>query len=298
MVRYAEYTEQDFDKDVDRANQIGGRAIMELQQGENVVRFVPSNTPGVSPIRSTGMHYVDAIPGLDKMVVFACPKKELQQPCPVCDAGSQLMRSPNPIDRERGERIGAKLTLYANVVDRSAPADDPNQGIRVLRFGKQILEQLKTIRRSTRTGGDFFDPGPNGFDIVITREGTEKSTKYKVIPDRQNSPLFEDTELAQYVIDNAYDLNTFVEAVVPDQVVAALQSAAGNVQLAGRAAPAARQLPQRASAPARQAPAAPSGQRSGSALFEPTPPAASAAQTIADADFTDEDDDFGPPPKA
>jgi hypothetical protein len=302
IVRYAEYSVTDFDRDVDRANQLGGSTLMELKQGENVVRFVPSKEPGVSPIRSTGMHYVDAVPGLDKMVVVACPKKELQQPCPICDAATQLLRSPNPIDRERGERIQAKLTLYANVVDRAAPPDDPNFGLRVLRFGKQILEQLKTIRRSERTGGDFFDPTEKGFDIVIIREGTEKSTKYKVVPDRQNSALYDDVELCQATIDNGYDLNTYVNTVVPDALIAALESASG---MGRQAAPAARQLPARAAAPVTQTrlsqpqrQAAAGGARAGSSLFDqPAGPVPSGGQTIADADFTDEEDDFGPPAK-
>lgn len=294
IVRYAEYSAEEFEKDVDRANQIGGSALMDLKQGENVVRFVPSSAPGVTPMRSTGMHYVDAIPGLDRTVVFACPKKELGQPCPVCDASTQLQRSPNPIDRERGDRISSKLTLYANVVDRSAPADDPNYGLRVIRYGKQILEQLKTIRRSERTGGDFFDPTENGFDIVITREGEMKSTKYKVIPDRKNSPMFQDVQLIQAVIDNTYDLNTFVTPVVPEEVIRVLEANAGQ----SRAQASARALPARAAAPslpatARSAPT----QKAGSTLF--TQAAPSAAQTVADADFTDEDDDaiFGPPPE-
>lgn len=306
IVRYAEYSEADFDKDVDRANQLGGSTMMELKQGENVVRFIPSKEAGISPIRSTGMHYVDAVPGLDKMVVVACPKKELQQACPICEAATQLLRSPNPIDRERGERIQAKLSLYANVVDRSAPADDPNYGLRVLRFGKQILEQLKTIRRSPRTGGDFFNPGPEGFDIVITREGTEKSTKYKVIPDRQNSALYDDVDLCQAAIDNGYDLNTYVNTVVPDALLAALESASG---MGRQSTPATRQLPARApsagSPPVTQtrlaAPQRTAGARAGSSLFgEPSAgPMPSGGQTVADADFTEEDeDDFAPPKKA
>lgn len=300
IVRYAEYSAEEFEKDVDRANQIGGSSLMDLKQGENVVRFVPSATPGKTPMRSTGMHYVDAIPGLDRVVVFACPKKELGQPCPVCDMGSQMQRSANPIDRERGERIASKLTLYANVIDRSAPADDPNYGLRVLRFGKQILEQLKTIRRSTRTGGDFFDPGPNGFDIVITREGEMKSTKYKVIPDRNNSPMFQEVELVQAVIDNAYDLDSFVTPVVPEEVLRVLEANAGQARSAA-AQP--RALPARAASPALPATArSATAPRVGSTMFtQPAaaPAAPSAAKTIADADFTDEDDDaiFGPPPE-
>jgi hypothetical protein len=297
IIRYAAYTEEDFNQDVDRAAQIGGTSLMELKQGENVVRFVPLPHPGVSPLRTTGMHYVDAIPGLDRTVVFACPKKELNQPCPVCDAGAALAKSPNPIDRERGERVAVKLTIYANVIDRSAPADDPNHGLRVLRFGKSILEQLKTIRRSPRTGGDFFNPGPEGFDIVISREGEMKSTKYKVIPDRQNSPLFEDPELAQSVIDNTYDLSTYVVPVVPETVIAALESASGSVSRQ-HAAPASRQLPARAATPvSRGVVSTPAGARPGASLFEPHAP--SGGQTVADADFTDEDDDdFGPPKEA
>jgi hypothetical protein len=296
IVRYAEYSEQAFDEDVNRANAIGGTAIMDLKQGENVVRFIPSKEPGVSPLRTTGMHFVDTVPGLDKVAVFACPKKELMQPCPVCDAAAQLMRSPNPIDRERGEKISVKLTIYANVIDRSAPADDPNYGVRVLKFGKAILEQLKTIRRSTRTGGDFFNPGPTGFDIVIFREGEKMSTRYKVVPDRTNGPIYAETELAQAVIDNAYDLNAYVNPVVPEQVANYLMSSRGyqaSAEPARAALPAGSRAPYTRPAPPAAA-AAPKPQSVGAGLFGE--PVSSASQTVADADFSeDEDDDFGPP---
>lgn len=298
IVRYAEVTEEAFDAEANRANQIAGSVILEIKQGENVVRFVPPKDPKHPFLRSTAMHYVE-LPGLERIAVFACPKVELKQPCPACEAAARLTASPSPVDKQLGDRIGQKMTVYANVVDRSAPADDPNYGLRVIRFGKQILEQLKTIRRSQRTGGDFFNPGPQGFDIVIMREGEQRSTKYKVIPDRNNCPIFDDAALVQAVIDNQYDLNQYVDPATTEEVLRALDScgrgsatARGSLPPPARAAytPAVRAEP--AGAPAGQA-------RAGAGLFDGPPRATpSAAQTVAEAEFTDEDDDdFGPPPQ-
>ncbi len=223
IVRYEAYNEEDFERDYNRAKGITGAAIMELQEGPNIVRFIPSNRPEVTPMRSTGMHFVDAIPGLDQTLVFACPKQELQQPCPVCLHVEELRRSANPVDRARADRVAVKLRVYANVVDRSAPPDDPQHGLRVLGFGKSVLEQLKTIRRNSKMGGDFFQPDPRGFDIVIVKEGEGMQTRYKVIPVRENAPLDADIAMTQALIDNQYDLNQYVNPQVPEEIITALQ---------------------------------------------------------------------------
>jgi hypothetical protein len=223
IVRYVPYSIEEFEHDAERARQVAGNAFMDLVVGDNVVRFVPPKLPGATPIRSTGMHFVQAIPGIDRTIAFACPAKELGQPCPVCAKVDEMRRSGNPVDREMGNKMAVTLAIYSNVIDRRAAADDPNGGLRVLRYGKSILEQLKTVRRNPRMGGDFFDPTPLGFDMVIVKEGEGMTTKYKVLPDRNPSPLAPDPVLAQQLIDNQHDLEQFVTPVVPDEILNALQ---------------------------------------------------------------------------
>jgi hypothetical protein len=218
LVRYGSYTPEAADSDAARVATITGNVYMELQAGENLVRFIPPKLSMPSPLRVTAMHYVDAIPGLDKKLVFACPRAELKVPCVVCAEVERLSKSPSPSDRERAYKISAGLRVYANVVDRSVP--DPTQGIKVLSFGKMIHNQLKTIRSNTRLGGDWTDPTESGFDILITREGTgQKDTKYSVAAVRDASPLAGSVEEINYIIENQHDLEKQVTPIIPEELM-------------------------------------------------------------------------------
>lgn len=198
-----------------KVQEIAGGDFETLEVGENVFRFLPAASG--PPIRVTAMHYIDAVPGLDKMVVFACPRVELKQPCVACAKADELGKTGNPLDRERAYRISAQLRVYANVVNRKRPGAP-----KVLAFGKQIWEQLKSVRRNPRVGGDFMDPGPGGFDVVILREGTGKNdTRYTVAPDRANSPLAATDEEIGFLIDATKDLDSLIKAEPTDELLAA-----------------------------------------------------------------------------
>lgn len=194
---------------------IAGGEYENLEVGETVLRFLPAMA-GFTPIRVTAIHYIDAVPGLDgKTIVFACPRVELKQPCPACAKAEELMKTGNPLDRERGYRIQAGLRVYANVLNRKKVEAGP----KVLAFGKQIWDQLKAIRKNPRMGGDFTDPSAAGFDIIINREGTGKmDTKYTVAADRQNTPLADTDEETNRIISAGKDLERFVQTDIPQEL--------------------------------------------------------------------------------
>lgn len=286
IVKYAGLDLSVVDQVDERVQTIAGGDYEQIEVGENVYRILPA-LPGRQPIRVTAMHYVDQVPGLEKMVVFACPRVELKEPCPACARAEQLSRTGNPVDRERAQRLQPQLRVYVNVLNRKRP----DAGPRVLSFGKQIWEQLKAIRRNPRTGGDYTNPTDQGFDIVILREGTGKNdTRYTVSVDRNNSPLADTPEAINAIIEATKDLDSFVNTQVSDQLLSAWGVSLRGGMDAGRAAAAALpppppaigtfgasvMRPREVSAPAAPAPAPRS-----------TAPAASA---VRDAEF---DDDFG-----
>lgn len=216
---------------------ISGGNYETIEVGENVYRFLPV-PDGQSPIRVTAMHYIDAIPGLDgKTIVFACPRVELKTTCAACAKSEELMKTGNPVDRERAWRISAGLRVYANVINRKKPENGP----RVLSFGKQIWTQLQQIRKNPRMGGDFTDPSSNGFDIIITREGTGKNdTKYTVAADRQNSPLAASDEEINNLILATKNLEQEVNPSLPEELLLAwgvsARQPAGSLVAGARAA--------------------------------------------------------------
>jgi hypothetical protein len=176
----------DMDKEVDAA---GGSEFMKLEVGQNVVRFLPPQRGEKLPFKIIHEHFLENVPGQDnKTVRIVCPRKMSQGKlrCPVCESGDMLKRSTNQVDRNDAKKMYPTMRIYANVIDRNAPETGP----KIMTFGKMIWKQLKNILNDKQNGGNFTEPGPNGFDIVITREGTGKNdTRYDVKPARNDSPL-------------------------------------------------------------------------------------------------------------
>lgn len=200
---------------------IVGGSYFKLEVGDSVLRFLPGPRPGVKPFKVTATHYVDAIPGLDKTVIFSCPRIEAKLPCPACAEADRLRATRNPVDKERARRIESKLEVYFNVLDRRGPQKGPQ----ILRVGLGIWKRLKTIRQNNRTGGDYFDPSAGGFDIIITRVGTgKKDTEYTVEPDRANTALVGTSEELDAIMSGAHNLEAEVDITVPEELLRAWQA--------------------------------------------------------------------------
>lgn len=201
---------------------VSGNVYLTVDVGDTVVRFLPARA-GKAPFRVTSMHYIDAIPGLEKMIVFACPRVELKQACPACQEADRLLATRNPIDRERAMRISGTLRVYANVLDRNAAASGP----KIFSMGIMIWKKLKSLRANPRLGGDFTDPSAAGFDVIITREGTgPRDTRYEVYPDRNNSPLAATQEEVEEILARQHDLDLQVDPTVPEELAGAWRSLA------------------------------------------------------------------------
>lgn len=194
---------------------------LSLEQGDTIVRFLPAPA-GTDPFRITSIHYVDAIPGLDKTLVFACPRVELKQPCPACREADRLLATKNPIDKERAHRISGQIRVYANVVDRNAMENGP----KIFGMGPMIWKFLKAIRANARSGGDFTDPTAAGFDIIVNRTGTGMQTRYTVSAERNNTPLCENADEMEDILNRQHNLDAQVDATVPEELLQAWQAMA------------------------------------------------------------------------
>lgn len=217
IVKYSGFTNdalEEMEKEVDA---ISGGLYFDLETGDNIIRVLPTLPGKQSPFRVTAQHYIDAVPGMERMAVFACPRVELKQPCIACQKVEELQRTGNPVDRDRAYRMSAGLRVFANVINRR----NPDAGVKVLGFGKSIWEQMKAIRKNVRLGGDFTDPSESGFDLVITRTGEERKTKYMVSADRNSSPLAATAEGIDAIMAIANDLDAVINVEPPDELLAA-----------------------------------------------------------------------------
>jgi len=223
LTKYSSFTDADLDAADQKVDALAGHAFLTLDVGETVVRVLPAPIGGWPTFRVTAMHYMDAMPGSDKKIVFACPRVELKQPCPACAFAERLGASRNPMDKDRAKRASAGLRVYANVVNRA----NPDAGPRVLAVGLQIWRQIKAIRKNPRLGGDFTSPGADGFDLIITREGSGKNdTKYTVFADRNNSALAASESEAAAILQSQHNLDALVDPTIPVELIRAWQGMA------------------------------------------------------------------------
>lgn len=156
--------------------------------GENPVRFLPKLKGWKSHAKIIYEHFIDDAADPDRSIRFVCPRNTTkgEQRCPVCEQADKLKRSRSPVDHDRAKEMYPQMRVYTNIIDREAP----EMGPRIYPFGKTVWNALKKIAKSKHGGGDYTNPGPNGFDVIIDREGTSKNdTRYAVRAARSDSEL-------------------------------------------------------------------------------------------------------------
>ena len=204
--------------------------FMKLKVGKNRVRFLPRDPKWKSHIKIIHEHFVDDIPGKTGSFRFACPRRHgAGARCPECERGDVLRRGNNVVDRERAKDHYPSTRNYSNVIDRS----DEGSGPRIITFGSTIFDQLKAIFDDKADGGDYTNPGDEGFDIIITRTGTGKQdTKYAVSAARAQSALSEDQDEADGWMETMWSLDSYSAVLAADKLLDAL---AGEDSRGGRA---------------------------------------------------------------
>ena len=232
IVKYGQLSDEEFAETDAEVSAVTGGDFVDIEEGENVYRVVPP-LPGVRVHKISAVHYIDAVPGLDKTIIFHCPRHVNKEPCVACERVRVLLSSASPHDREVAKKIKAKLQGYVNVIDRK----ETEPRVRTLRFGAQIWKELKKIFTSPKLGGNYTDPTENGFDLIIVREGTGQETKYSVSADRQNSPLTDDPNLLAELIEGQPDLNMFVDTTVPEDLISIWEAVTMRPSRTGGARP-------------------------------------------------------------
>jgi len=165
-------------------------SVLKLTPGRWVLRFLPPPAGGKSPFVITHKHFLQ-LPGMERMKTLCCPRIMRKRPCKVCKIVEAIYALGTSSDEELAYQNLAKLNGYGNVIVRSGPtaAVSAADGPQPLQFGPKIYERLRALRRDPDAGGDYTHPF-EGFDIIITRQGTGKNdTKYEVMSAKKLSEL-------------------------------------------------------------------------------------------------------------
>lgn len=138
---------------------------------------------------------------VDGKLSFACPAKTPHSPnkdCPICDEEKRLKATKDPVDAEQANNIRSKQRLYSNIVDlddpvyrhedvlewkakqndktRDCPFNPGHTKVQVFSYGPTILKDLLDVFAE---GIDITDLN-TGRDVLITKEGKDRATRYRV----------------------------------------------------------------------------------------------------------------------
>lgn len=220
IAKYVGFTFEDAEE-VKKATESTG-TFFKLKSGKNQLRICPARQ-GSKPVVVTYNHFVELIPG-DKTskINFNCPKKMARRPCPICAKAEKLINTGSKSDRDRAFELFPTCRVYTNVIDRR----DEDAGAQVFAFGKTVLGGLQIIHEDS---GDFCNPGPDGFDIIVRKTGEGMTgTKYAVTKSDHKAPLLDDASAMSGTIDMVTDLSTFARVPSNEEMADMIAQATGK----------------------------------------------------------------------
>lgn len=211
--KYTPFTPEAAQQDQLEVEKGNVKDFIKPNAGVNCYRFLPA-IHGPSPFVVVHKHFVMP-PGGGRAIVMNCPRIMKSRDCPICRTMDRMKTSAIPSDMELADKMFPSMRVLCNVIDRDNEAIGPQK----MEIGKSIHKQLVDILMDTRNGGDFTDPGEDGFDIVIKREGSgRRDTKYYVSCAKGSTPLHAEAAQSDLWIDQQADLRPY--AYVPsDQEV-------------------------------------------------------------------------------
>lgn len=140
---------------------IEGEYVMTSGQ-KHLVRFLPPAKDGPFYFK----YFVHYLP--NESVI--CAQATWRTSCPVCTLADHLFRSRDTDEIAQGRKLYRKTAYIANIVD----VRNPEEGIKLLRFGKQIRDQIVSY---------FADPDDTqdeGIDITDPQDGA--TIRIEVVP--------------------------------------------------------------------------------------------------------------------
>jgi hypothetical protein len=180
---------------------LGGGGFWKPPVGKSTVRILPPvGQMGDAFFVQTGTHY------FSKSKVYQCPALSEAGPCPICETNEGLYQSGK---KKAAAQFRASKQFMANVIVRAAQKGQEDSDPVVWQFGSTVMGQLIALIADPDYG-DISD-AETGTDIIVTRTGEDKNTKYQITAKRQSSVLTMDTEKFESWLSGAKDLVDLVK---------------------------------------------------------------------------------------
>lgn len=189
------------------------------KDGTNIVRVLPPLLGMEEPWVKIYQHFIK-IPGAPAPLVFNCPRRMKNAPCPSCEKGDRLKASGNPVDEKAARDWYAGERNIGYVIDR----DDPDSGVQLQPFGSTIKKRLRHFRE--KLGKDYTDL-ENGYDIVVEKMGSGMDTEYQTDLGEQG-PVLADMKQFEKWVEELPELTSFTKVLDYDTLVEKFGKAAGG----------------------------------------------------------------------
>jgi hypothetical protein len=214
LVPFGDYTQeeaQEEKEEIDREKQRGD--FLKLVEGRNRLRIIPPPEERKLFVKIY-QHFVQVEGG--GMVVVNCPRMMKKSKfCPICQKAEALYASGNPLDRNKGYEMFAKLRMLCSVIDRSHPED----GIKIWSFGQKIYEQINELRNDPDDPCDFVHP-TEGCDLYVDRKGKSKKTTIYTVRAGKTAKLAKTVGEMNELIMGQPDLDTRKQLPTDDDLLA------------------------------------------------------------------------------
>ena len=212
------------------------RKLQELENQENKTGSRKSTGNFWSP--SAGDHTIRIVDGPDGDPFFSfhlhynlgdqyrggvlCPKHEFGEKCPVCEYGTELWRSGEEYARQMAKKYFASQRFFSAILIRG----EEEEGIKWWGYSKTVYKDLLGLTLNPEYD-DIVDL-EKGTDLNITYvPGDRKANtfaKTTIVPSRRDSPLLDDPEKVQALMDSLPKLETLMKRKTPDELAAILGS--------------------------------------------------------------------------
>ena len=200
--------------------------LYKMPVGEQSLRILPSIEPGEFFGEEIWVHEWVGM-NKDSFLCMEKMKRNEDDICPFCEQAKRLSKANASFEELLPFKPRKKVLL--NVVDLKAEKDGTKVWIAPFTVVDEIL--LASYDRKAKTPRDIADPD-EGHDIYITRDGDGKTTKYKGIQMDPSPTSVEDAWL-----DNRFDLKGILIYPSERDMISAIESMAGAVEIDERPTP-------------------------------------------------------------
>lgn len=179
--------------------------VLFLKSGITHVFFLPPHKVSPSWFREYREH------GLrpdGKFKTFTCPQED-GDPCPICEAGTELWEEKTEASIKAAKRLNAKKQFLYNVYVFSSPDGKAlRDGIHTLKSGINVYKELMAYDSDEAGGWGDITNLKAGVEFRIERKGKGQfDTTYSAKPVPQRTNLLEKLAAAGFEIGTPTDLS-------------------------------------------------------------------------------------------